>query len=181
MQLFPFYHLLPPRLKCFFQRSILKNLSLCSFLRVPSSTPTKVAQLQFHIAYFNLHRLSEQGNRLFWNQLGIRRSECRAYQSPLATSEMGGLHKSVNPLTPKLNPSAQRCLTRFFTEDFASWTVHFVNICVKTQHIHQLLNRHNTPIHNIVSTAPQLIISQKALGTFSEDGNVMPKHVGATT
>jgi hypothetical protein len=25
-----------------------------------------------------------------------------------------------NPLTPELNPSAQRCLTRFFTGDFAS-------------------------------------------------------------
>jgi hypothetical protein len=30
------------------------------------------------------------------------------------------------------------------------------------------------------STAHQLSISQKALGTLSEDGNVMPKHVGAT-
>jgi hypothetical protein len=39
---------------------------------------------------------------------------------------------------------------------------------------------HNTPTHNIPSTAPQLSISQKALGTFPEDGNVMPKHVGAT-
>jgi hypothetical protein len=38
----------------------------------------------------------------------------------------------VNPLTPELNPSAQRCLTRFFTTDFAFWTVPFVNICVKT-------------------------------------------------
>jgi hypothetical protein len=28
--------------------------------------------------------------------------------------------------------------------------------------------------------APQLSISQKALGTLPEDGNVMPKHVGAT-
>jgi hypothetical protein len=37
-----------------------------------------------------------------------------------------------------------------------------------------------TPIHNILSTAPQLSISQKALGTLPEDGNVMPKHVGAT-
>jgi hypothetical protein len=26
----------------------------------------------------------------------------------------------VNPLTPELNPSAQRCLTRYFTGDFAS-------------------------------------------------------------
>jgi hypothetical protein len=38
--------------------------------------------------------------------------------------------------------------------------------------------RHNTPIHNILSTA-QLGISQKALGTLPEDGNVIPKHVGA--
>ena len=34
--------------------------------------------------------------------------------------------------------------------------------------------------HNILSTAPQLNISQKALGTPPDDGNVMPKHVGAT-
>ena len=39
--------------------------------------------------------------------------------------------------------------------------------------------RHNTPIHNILSTAPQLSISQKALGTLPEDGNVIPKDVGA--
>jgi hypothetical protein len=25
-----------------------------------------------------------------------------------------------NPLTPELNPSAQRCLTKFFAGDFAS-------------------------------------------------------------
>jgi hypothetical protein len=31
-----------------------------------------------------------------------------------------------------------------------------------------------------LSTAPHLCISQKALGTLPEDGNVMPKHVGAT-
>jgi hypothetical protein len=40
--------------------------------------------------------------------------------------------------------------------------------------------RHNTPIHNILSTAPQLIISQKALGMLPENSNVMPSHVGAT-
>jgi hypothetical protein len=43
-----------------------------------------------------------------------------------------------NPLTPELNPSAQRCLTRFFTGDFVSWTVSFVNICVKNQQMQQL-------------------------------------------
>jgi hypothetical protein len=40
--------------------------------------------------------------------------------------------------------------------------------------------KYNTPIHNILSTAPQLGISQKALETLSKDGNVIPKHVGAT-
>jgi hypothetical protein len=47
---------------------------------------------------------------------------------------------------------------------------------VLTHHV----TRHNTPIHNILSTAPQLSISQNALGTLPEDVNVMPKHVGAT-
>jgi hypothetical protein len=27
----------------------------------------------------------------------------------------------------------QHCLTRFFIGDFASWTVHFINVCVKNQ------------------------------------------------
>jgi hypothetical protein len=43
-----------------------------------------------------------------------------------------------------------------------------------------VVSRHNTPIHNILSTSPQFSISQKALGTLPEDGYVMPKHVGAT-
>jgi hypothetical protein len=47
---------------------------------------------------------------------------------------------------------------------------------VRTHHA----TRHNTPNHNILSTAPQLSISQKALGTLPEVGNVIPKHVGAT-
>jgi hypothetical protein len=33
---------------------------------------------------------------------------------------------------------------------------------------------------NILPTAPRLSISQKALETLPEDGDVMPKHVGAT-
>jgi hypothetical protein len=37
-----------------------------------------------------------------------------------------------------------------------------------------------TPIHNILSTAPELSISKKALGTLPEDGSIVPKHVGAT-
>jgi hypothetical protein len=99
------------------------------------------------------------------------------------TQKYSNSKTNVNLLTPELNPTAQRCLTSFFTGDFASWGVHFVNTCVKHQQIHQLLihvNRNNTPIHNILSTVFQLSISQKALGTLPEDGNVMPKYVGAT-
>jgi hypothetical protein len=44
---------------------------------------------------------------------------------------------------------------------------------IATYHV----TRHNTPIHNIQSTAPQLSISQKALRSLPEDGNVVPKHV----
>jgi hypothetical protein len=36
------------------------------------------------------------------------------------------------------------------------------------------VTRNNTPIHSTLSTAPQLNISQKALGTLPENGNVMP-------
>jgi hypothetical protein len=35
-------------------------------------------------------------------------------------------------------------------------------------------------IHNILSTALQLSISQKAIGTLPDDGNIMPKHVEYT-
>jgi hypothetical protein len=48
-------------------------------------------------------------------------------------------------------------------------------MCLVAHHV----TRHYTLTHNILSTAPQLNISQKALGTLLEYGNVMPKHVGA--
>jgi hypothetical protein len=36
-------------------------------------------------------------------------------------------------------------------------------------------------VHGVLPwTTPQLSISQKALGTLPEDGNIMPKCVGAT-
>jgi hypothetical protein len=50
----------------------------------------------------------------------------------------------------------------------------------RSQIVTHHVTRHNTPIHNILSTAPQLSISQKAPGTLPENGNVMPEHVGAT-
>jgi hypothetical protein len=45
---------------------------------------------------------------------------------------------SFKLLTPELNPSTQRCLTRFLPGFFVSWTVYFVNICVKNQQMQQL-------------------------------------------
>src|SRR5215470_11121316 len=137
----------------------------------------------------------------------------------------------------ELNPSAQRCLTRFFYWGICSLNRAFRYICMENQQIHQLfiqfinyiwellyvsplhchlqggflvpsercsienqsieyygwgccasdvvrgahhVTRKNTPIHNILSTASQLSISQKALGTLPEDDNVMPKHAEST-
>jgi hypothetical protein len=60
-------------------------------------------------------------------------------------------------------------------------TFRFVVQCLnQLRHCVHRVTRHNTPINSIISTARQLSISQKALGTLPEDGNVMPKHVGAT-
>jgi hypothetical protein len=54
-------------------------------------------------------------------------------------------------------------------------------LCLVTWYVHTTHNtRHDTPVRNILSTAPQLSISQKTLGTLPESGNVMSKHVGTT-
>jgi hypothetical protein len=47
---------------------------------------------------------------------------------------------------------------------------------VRAHHV----TKRNTPIQNILSIAPQLSISQKALGMLPEDDNIMPKLVGTT-
>jgi hypothetical protein len=43
-----------------------------------------------------------------------------------------------NPLTLELNPSPRNAAWRDFYWDFASWTMHFINICLKTQQMQQL-------------------------------------------
>jgi hypothetical protein len=53
-------------------------------------------------------------------------------------------------------------------------------LCLVTWCVAISETRHNTRIHNVLSTAPQLSIYQKALETLPEDGSVMSKHVGAT-
>jgi hypothetical protein len=71
---------------------------------------------------------------------------------------------------------SERCPIEERSIEYSGWTS---NDVVRGDLDHHV-TRHNTPIHNILSTAPQLSISQKALRTLREDGNVMPKHVGAT-
>jgi hypothetical protein len=63
---------------------------------------------------------------------------------------------------------SERCSIEEQSIEYCGWV-----LCLVT------CPKYNTPVHNILSTAPQFSISQKALGTLPEDGNVMPKHVGA--
>jgi hypothetical protein len=51
----------------------------------------------------------------------------------------GNMTVRINPQRPELKSSEQRCLMRFFTGDFAFWTVYFVNVGVKNQQMQQLL------------------------------------------
>jgi hypothetical protein len=67
-------------------------------------------------------------------------------------------------------------MLRWCPMSWEGWELYIVTDGVSTSDV----TKHNTPIHNILSPAPQLSISQKALGALAEDGNVMPKHVGAT-
>jgi hypothetical protein len=60
--------------------------------------------------------------------------------------------------------------------EYAYWRKRLFFFMLTAHHVTRL----NTPIHNILSTSPQLSISQVTLGTLPEDGNIMPKHVGAT-
>jgi hypothetical protein len=63
---------------------------------------------------------------------------------------------------------SERCSIEEKSIEYYGWA------WIATHHV----TKHNTTIYNILSTAPQLSISQKALGTLPEDGNHLPKHVG---
>jgi hypothetical protein len=68
---------------------------------------------------------------------------------------------------------SEKCSIEEKSIDYCGWT------CLFLVHKHNV-TRHNTHIHNIPSTAPQLSISQKVLGTVPEGGNAMTKLVGTT-
>jgi hypothetical protein len=74
--------------------------------------------------------------------------------------------QNINPLTPN-DLYRRRALSS-------------LKIKIPSKNMREKPIRHDTPIHNILSTAPQWSISQKTLGTLPEDGNAMSKRVGAT-
>src|SRR5215510_13984583 len=71
---------------------------------------------------------------------------------------------------------SERCSIEEQSTEYCGWVCLSSDVVRSAHHV----TRHNTSIHKILWTAPQLSISQKAQGTLPEDGNVMPKHVGAT-
>jgi hypothetical protein len=73
---------------------------------------------------------------------------------------------------------SERCSIEEQSIEYCGWV--FVSSDVVRDDLRSHVIRHNTPIHNVLSTSPQLSISQTALETLHEDGNVMPKHVGDT-
>jgi hypothetical protein len=48
------------------------------------------------------------------------KQDCCSPNLKLKTRARKNQNYCFKPLTPELNPSAQRCLTRFFTGDFGS-------------------------------------------------------------
>jgi hypothetical protein len=76
----------------------------------------------------------------------------------------------VSPLKIKISSKNTR-------EKPTSTPIIYSSDVVRTAHH---VTKHNTHTHNILSAAPQFSSSQKAIGTLPVDGNVMPKHVGAT-
>jgi hypothetical protein len=83
---------------------------------------------------------------------------------------------SANLYCPRSTGVLQIGLAVLSAQTGCAGTTYALASQIATHHV----TRHNTPIHNILSTAPELSISQKALGTLPEDGNIMPKYVGAT-
>jgi hypothetical protein len=86
------------------------------------------------------------------------------------------LHVSAlryHPRRALLLPS-ERCSIAEQSIEYCGWACCISDVVRFTHHA----TRHNKPIHNILSTDPQFSISQKALATLPENGNVIPKHVG---
>jgi hypothetical protein len=95
--------------------------------------------------YANMFSVSQENPIVLRNKTVY----CHAVNSPAPVSELSQMNPvhaikfyyftcHFNPLKPEINPSAQRCLKRYFTSDFVSRTVHLINIRVKSQKMQQL-------------------------------------------
>jgi hypothetical protein len=90
------------------------------------------------------------GHMFLWTRSDVKNSPLEFIQSFYIHLYNLNTILNLNLLTSYIygSPSKNRNLTSYiyiyiymdeiFTGDFASWTVHFVNICVKNQQIHQL-------------------------------------------
>jgi hypothetical protein len=86
-----------------------------------------------HVTNNVVKQSKKKKTKKIWHLFTIRCSMASLSLTACARMWQKGPWPTLHPLTPELNPSAQRCLTIFFNGDFASWAVHFVNICVKNQ------------------------------------------------
>jgi hypothetical protein len=138
------------------RKKISLNLSRCLILEagfwfialvVSTYSVTYMSGQNFHIHLFSsVSRYSLKVSTqwfVFANLRGHTKWNCVVMKHKFGTlvptpKGSGACCITSNPLTPELNPSAQRCLTRFVTGDFASRTVQFVNIRVKNQQLQQL-------------------------------------------
>jgi hypothetical protein len=104
----------------------------------------------------------------------------------LNTIMKGARFADVAAIQERVTAVLQSIPKEAFADSFQKLYERCQQCVVKDRHISRSqiathhVTRHNTPIHNILSTAPQFSFSQKALGTLPEDGNIMPKHVVAT-
>jgi hypothetical protein len=124
--------------------------------------------LRLNHIYNTCDLVTQNLTRISWFACYHRSVICISHTTPAQTTAFG-VTKSCRAVFPKLYCS--RILLIFGKKKESSHPCH-----IATHHV----TRHNTSIHNIVSTAPQLSICQKALGTLPEDGNVMTKRVGDT-
>jgi hypothetical protein len=92
-------------------RLIVSPLTTRVFL---SSQPTSFLQLNFH-----------WWSSVTWNQ-------------SLQLAILTGHSRILLPFNAGIKSLRTKLPDEIFTGDFSSWTVHFVNICLKTQQIHQL-------------------------------------------
>jgi hypothetical protein len=90
----------------------------------------ELGNIKLHISVINLntHKIDKNNINLFLHMAlcslkQTNKIECKFVRDQLMQAKCARRRIAtflINPLTPELNPSVQRCLTRYFTGDFAS-------------------------------------------------------------